>query len=396
MRLPRSLPAIQSFRFSAGRVLFWPDGGRVWVLNETAAFIWDFLTADMAYSAAESEFAAAFAVPRKMAGSAIEAAVSGFSAQGLLDGGSPQPSARDDFSCFSADGPHLPKRLHWPFTASFGLAGSHFSICTQDSVLGESLLSVIGPSMCDPLLCKGKKTALAAKADPANEDRWDIYAGGRRCFRAIRRISVVPTLMTLIFSQVCEDLQDCMLFHAAVLVRYGQALMLPAVSGSGKTTLTALLAARGWTFFSDELAPIDPETGKVLPLAMPMSVKSGSVSILLKDYPQLTADPGFRRLDGKRVRYLPVPKPNLAVKPQGAGVRTIVFPEFSESKKQGFESLDKAAALALLAETGSSNRTLGESDVKIMIDLVERADCYRLVFLDTDYAVKTLEALWVR
>jgi hypothetical protein len=396
LRLPRSLSTIQSFHFSAGRVLFWPDGGRVWVLNETAAFIWGFLEVDMEYCTAESEFAVAFAVPPEMAKSAIKTAVSGFSAQGLLAGGSPQPSACDVSFHFSAHGPYLPERLHWPFTESFGMAGHYFFICAEDPMLGESLLSIIRSSMCDPLFCEGKKTSLAAKANLTNKDCWDIYADGRLCFWAIRRISVVPTLMTLIFWRISEYLQNCMLFHAAVLVRDGQALMLPAVSGSGKTTLTALLAAKGWTFFSDELAPIDPETGKILPLAMPMSIKSGSVSILLKDYPQLAAYPTWHRLDGKWVRYLPPPERNFPKRLQSAGVHKIVFPEFHEHKKQFFESLDKAVALELLAETGSSKRALRESDVKIMIDIVERADCYRLVFLNTDYAIKTIEELFAR
>lgn len=53
--------------------------------------------------------------------------------------------------------------------------------------------------------------------------------------------------------------------HSGVVAKSGQAVLLSAASGQGKSTLVAQLVARGWTYLSDEIAPIDPYAATVLP-----------------------------------------------------------------------------------------------------------------------------------
>lgn len=53
--------------------------------------------------------------------------------------------------------------------------------------------------------------------------------------------------------------------HAAAVTRAGGAIMMAGEWGSGKSTLTARLCHAGWQYLTDDTAPIDPATDRVLP-----------------------------------------------------------------------------------------------------------------------------------
>ena len=82
-----------------------------------------------------------------------------------------------------------------------------------------------------------------------------------------------------------------LILHAAVLERYGRALILPAPSGSGKSTLCAGLLFRGWRLLSDELTLLDPQSGQVVPLPRPVSLKNASIDVLRRFAPKVEFGP---------------------------------------------------------------------------------------------------------
>ena len=58
---------------------------------------------------------------------------------------------------------------------------------------------------------------------------------------------------------------DDLIIHSAVLQARERTILLIGSSGAGKTTLTLGLGNRGWTFLSDEVAPLAPGQGFVRP-----------------------------------------------------------------------------------------------------------------------------------
>jgi len=58
---------------------------------------------------------------------------------------------------------------------------------------------------------------------------------------------------------------DLLWIHGGVAARGGRATLLCGHSGAGKSTLVADLLARGWTYFSDEFAVVDPCNATVFP-----------------------------------------------------------------------------------------------------------------------------------
>jgi hypothetical protein len=61
---------------------------------------------------------------------------------------------------------------------------------------------------------------------------------------------------------------DLIWTHAGVAARGNRAFMFCGPSGQGKSTLVAALLARGWTYFSDEIAAIDGASGTVHPFPL--------------------------------------------------------------------------------------------------------------------------------
>lgn len=67
---------------------------------------------------------------------------------------------------------------------------------------------------------------------------------------------------------------DLFFLHAAALAGKGGVVALPAVPGTGKSTLTLALAARGFNYLSDELAPVDLQNLTVEPYPHAVCLKA--------------------------------------------------------------------------------------------------------------------------
>jgi hypothetical protein len=73
---------------------------------------------------------------------------------------------------------------------------------------------------------------------------------------------------------------DLLWIHAGAACHDGRALLLSATSGQGKSTLIAQLLTCGWTYLSDEVAPIDPVTCRVFPFPVTPHMRIGQQSNL--------------------------------------------------------------------------------------------------------------------
>lgn len=89
---------------------------------------------------------------------------------------------------------------------------------------------------------------------------------------------------------------NLMFVHAGVVERDGNAVMIVGRPGAGKTTFTHTLINRGWRFVSDELAPIDPVSGKIWPYPR---------AFWFKQPPRATAGEKSFALGGDFYRLLP-------------------------------------------------------------------------------------------
>lgn len=91
-------------------------------------------------------------------------------------------------------------------------------------------------------------------------------------------------LAELLMGGVCHDLAERsrggLLFHAAALAWQGQGMLLPGAIGAGKSTLVAWLAARGFTYLTDEMVYVPHGAHAFHAFTRPLNLKAGSLPVL--------------------------------------------------------------------------------------------------------------------
>jgi hypothetical protein len=382
---------VDFYPFSDGGVLYLKGSRRIWALNATSALIWCLLDEVDSLDELASRLAATFQIDKSKALQDSGILLDAFEREGLFSGRpyaeNPDTDRRWDIS---ATGPGLAEPAQWKARHLFRIAGHHFEFLCQDAGLGAAFAQIMAHFAADSR--GGADTRLAVVPASGGTGTWDLFLDGRGYAERLQQHEVLPHIATLVFIRCCEALKAHLLFHAAVVERNGAAVMFPGEAGSGKTTLVAALLTHGCRFYSDELAVLDLGNRHVSPLALPMSIKNGSVRPLEKYYPGLAARAVHLRSDGKKVRYLSPSRRHLPAAGNGSvPIDFIIFPRYIERVQDQLVPIDKFETLHRLAATGSSNRAFTHRDIEAMIALVEGCPCFELAFSDLDQAVALIK-----
>ena len=178
-----------------------------------------------------------------------------------------------------------------------------------------------------------------------------------------------------------------LIIHAAVVERNGLALLLPAPPGSGKSTLCAGLAFRGWRLLTDELALIRPDTGDVVALARPVSLKNESIEVMRRFAPEAVMGPPTEGSTKGTIVLMKPPATSIERIDESARPRWIVFPRYQAGAALKLTERSKAAAFVELGESAMNYNVLGETGFDTMADLIDRCDIADFVYSDLDEAV---------
>lgn len=174
--------------------------------------------------------------------------------------------------------------------------------------------------------------------------------------------------------------------HAAVVERGGRALILPAPSGSGKSTLCAGLVFRGWRLLSDELTLIQPDTGDVVPLPRPVSLKNASIDVLRGFEPSARFGRIVHETIKGRVGHFQPLAEHVRRERETARPGWIVLPRYVAGAPARLEPLSKGRAFMSLIENAFNYNIHGARGFDILADLVERCDCYSFSYSSLDEA----------
>ena len=100
--------------------------------------------------------------------------------------------------------------------------------------------------------------------------------------------------------------------HAAVIEKDGHAAILPAPPGSGKSTLCAALVSKGWRLLSDELTLVRLDSGELVPLPRPISLKNASIDIIRRYAPGSVFSPVVDDTVKGSIAHLKAPAASIA------------------------------------------------------------------------------------
>lgn len=387
---PHPAPDIFFHPFADGGVLHRSGSHRLWALNISAAALWCLMDGKRSQAGLARDYGAHFGIEAGAARRDVDTLLNLFAQWGLLNGKGPSEQgenrAADPLAPFpaanrlDADISGLPQTM-------VKLAGRFYRVTFPNDQLAKRWRDIAGHLICEPPgAASGPHWVLVGK-ERREAPPFLCYADGNCTADHLSLDEVMPFLVYALFHHSLAGLDRYLLFHAAVLSRQGQALLLAAPSGAGKSTLAAALSASGWTYLSDELALVDPATLCVTPFALPLGLKDKSMTALADFIPGVADHPRHIRMDGLGVRYLSPPAAPHATR---LPVAALVFPRYAAGKTTAVTALKPLDALQGLADTGSSARPLASQDVDAMLRLASLPS-YRLAFSDLKTAIEGIE-----
>lgn len=173
------------------------------------------------------------------------------------------------------------------------------------------------------------------------------------------------------------------ILHGAAVSDGDCCCLLLGAGGSGKSTLAAGLIAAGWRLVSDDLIPLEAETGCIWTVPYALSVKEGSWSLLAGSFPAIATTPTYR-FGAKRIRHLSaVPRPTGQA---GYAVTACLLVRYDADAPASTEPLRPVEALAELVRSLSAIPA-APADRADLLRWLETWPCWQLTYASLSEAI---------
>lgn len=220
-----------------------------------------------------------------------------------------------------------------------------------------------------------------------------FFLDGRSPFKPLPLAHAYPLFEWGLNWCIAQHAHDFLMIHAAVLERDGRALVMPGEPGAGKSTLTAALSLSGWRLLSDEFALLSLETGKLVALPRPVSLKNAAIDLIRDRYPQAIIGPSSRDTSKGTVAHLKPPSASVERMREQAAPAWLVFPHFSAGGGDRLRPLDPAEALPKLVGSSFNYSVVGGAGFEAAANLIEQSRCLDLDYADLDASLQLLNGL---
>lgn len=180
--------------------------------------------------------------------------------------------------------------------------------------------------------------------------------------------------------------------HSAVVERNGRALILPAPPGTGKSTLCAGLISRGWRLLSDELTLIEPESGRIVPIPRPVSLKNASIEVIRRFNPGAVLGPIVHDTVKGAVAHMRPPADSVRRAAESVPPGWLVLPRYMAGAAASLTPLPKARAFMQLADNAFNYHLHGRRGFETLGRLIDACACYEFTYSRLDDA----EAVFAR
>ncbi len=169
---------------------------------------------------------------------------------------------------------------------------------------------------------------------------------------------------------------ECIVLHCASLIKDDRAILLLGQSGAGKSTLAMFASQHGLELGGDDIALFDPESGSILPLALPLTLKQGSWPFIKSSVWCHERHEPVLREDEVEVIYLPLPQTNSRAP---LPVRALVLldrDDQTESERSAWPRID--CLRHLCNESRSHSGTASVEDMQALLGMMDKAETLSL------------------
>jgi len=396
-RLPMTLrPDVELLALDGDWVLFSEQAQCLIRLNESAAFVVRQLQSGTPSGELARALIAAGIAPAGEAEQWAADTLQGLGSHGVLEGTPlPQPPTTVGY----LEESHRRIRAAMPPLAPFStmveqryrLLGTcalvRFAFRSQKRLVDAAIGHLATDEACTPTLVidiPGVQEGLNTASN--------VYRDGSPYGYAPQHAHLAPLVKAALWESAVSAHDFLLYVHAGVVGTRDGCILLPARPGSGKSSLTAALVHRGFRYYSDEVALVEPATFRVPPVPLAICVKSTGWDLMARYYPHIEDLPPHRRSDDKLVRY--IAPPTGAARWPSLPVSHIIFPRFDPNAANELVRIPRADALGrVMEECLALSRRLNRQNVAELIRWIEAVDCYALTFQSLDEAAELVTQL---
>jgi hypothetical protein len=258
------------------------------------------------------------------------------------------------------------------------ILGHKLTLGTDDDSMRDALEQLWEPFI-DAEGCAGNPTIEVLTAHG-----WELHVTGSEPKLESGPWRLLIEARNAIVEAAIERTSGILDLHAAVVVRGGSALLLVGAPYAGKTSLALELVKKGWSYFSDDVAPIHVRSKKVVPFPKPLGIKMRTWS----DYWAFWKRPPPWVPDEEEAFLVPGPPAPSNV--ADATIDHIVMLRFQLGAAPELAPLSSGRTAAMCAD---QVRGLDERKLKAISEICRRADTAFLTYGSVDEAVPLVERL---
>jgi hypothetical protein len=178
--------------------------------------------------------------------------------------------------------------------------------------------------------------------------------------------------------RLIEARPDLIWLHAGAVAHGESAVLLCGPWGHGKSALVIALCQNSeWRYLSDDIVPLDPFNGKIIPFSQSPTIRE------IREAPL----PDSRR---NELRKLEVEMGPETICAEATAVHTVVFPSYRFGLPPELTLCSPAICVVELLKNCLNFKAHGEAAVQYFCGLVSRATCYNLWFDDRNSAAKLI------